>query len=172
MSLLRIEERRDDTIPIESHSVISAIETTSPVLTAQPSPSANILAVTLISPLVEVEEETDGLAIKSDDKSGISLDIFQLANPNDPEPQAEPIEEDIPELHFDQQTIENEESGHMDHETNENAAHFDDVAPRRLFQSLAAKEEPDLGEKIPLIQVPRIFVVQSRSSSLSSDLET
>jgi hypothetical protein len=159
---------------------VSAIEP----LTALQSPTNHAL---IAEPCILVEDGTvgeDPIEILSET---IPLDIDRHDRP---ESVQEPVEETVlPEARFldqDEPDKPSEEFSDDFHATDEamNAAECAEIEllrilPRRLFQASSAKEDDshELGEHRlspvpPLVNIPRLFHVQSRSSSVESTRST
>ena len=147
---------------IDASRLLSVIDVKSQGVTAVPTPKAEPE-----TPEIEVEKE-DANNMAQEGNYEI-IDLIALADPG----HVTQEESDIPLLHFKVAEAESDESCDGAHETDEVNARQTEVAPRKLFQAIAATAEPDLGKRPltpgggPIIQVPRVFRVESRGSSLS-----
>jgi hypothetical protein len=152
--------------PIDASHLLSVIDVKTQVVTAVPTPKAEPE-----TPEIEVEKE-DSNDMSQEENYEI-IDLVAMADPGIVTQE----ESDIPLVHFKVAEADSDESCDGAHETDEVNARQTEVVPRKLFQAIAATAEPDLGERpitpegVPIIQVPRVFRVESRASSLSQDTD-
>lgn len=148
--------------PLDASNLLSVIDVKSQVVTAMPTPKAEPE-----TPEIEVEKE-DSNDMSQEENYEI-IDLVAMADPGIVTQE----ESDIPSVHFKVAEADSDESCDGAHETDEVNARQKEIVPRKLFQAIAATGEPDLGERpitpegVPIIQVPRVFRVESRASSLS-----